>query len=172
MKLKELMDNIQGHPLFVALGFFVVAFLLYNVAKKPAGSATPALAPGTYIDPVTGAVTARPTVQDTYAQQFNQYPTTNVGTQINQNGAPTPTPTPTPTPVPVGVGGTSTPYHGILTVGSSKSPANIGPWVGGRSVTYQGVTYILDPGPQDRLWGDIVGGPGHGEKVLMWDGTH
>lgn len=157
MNLKKLFDDIQGHPLVVALIFFVVVFVVYNLLKKkPAAPATPA----------TGTL---PTVQDTYAQQYNQYPTVNTGggAVINQPSgvgtlAPPAPPVPAP-PVP-----TPSTYHGVLTVSGSRHPANIGPWIGGRHVQYGGTWYILHPGPSGHLWGDVIGGA---TGVLLWDGS-
>ncbi len=171
MDLKKLMDDMQSHPIVVAVVFFIVVFVVYNVAKPKGSALNPlgTLAPGTYIDPVTGAVTRMPIVQDTYAQQYNQYPVTNTGGGpiINQNPPIYPVPTPPPTPVnpPAPQSGW---WHGVLTIQGSIHPANIGPWIAGRHVQYKGTWYVLHPGDVGRLWGDILGGtPG----ILMWDGS-
>lgn len=167
MDFKKLSDWTNAHPILVALGFFVVAFLLYNVLKKGGtGSSSSTLTP-------TAQSPVAPGYSETYAQQYNSYPqfpnaTANIPissgqqtqTQTQTINNPPPPSTPIATTPPV--------YHGVLTVAGSRYPANIGPWIPGRHVTFQGVTYVLHPGPAGRLWGDVIGGA---QGVLLWDGS-
>ncbi len=61
-------DDIENHPMMVALGFFVIVFVGYGIYKSTTGSAVTSAA-----TPSTGAVV--PTTQEIYNQTFSSYPT-------------------------------------------------------------------------------------------------
>jgi hypothetical protein len=88
MDIKKGLTYLQEHPMVLALLIFVGLFLYFQVIKKSSTSTATSttLAPGEYIDPVTGAVTRTPTSSEQYIQQYNSYPTG--GTVIQQSGTP------------------------------------------------------------------------------------
>lgn len=156
MDPQKFIDEIQAHPVVIAIIIFGGLFVFFNVFNKnktPAASTT-----GTSLN------TPTPTGTETYAQQFTSYPNYNQPVVQMSTNAPTQstTSTTTPTAAPMNV------YHGVLGLSGQRHPAQIGPWQAGRRVTYSGVTYTLKPGPDGRLWGDIVGGQ---SGVLLWDGS-
>lgn len=162
--MQKFLDEIQRHPLVVALVVFGVFFVFFQFFKKqqtPTGTPAGASTLGGGMD-----VRGVPLSQDVYASQMYQYPQYNAPVVTQQAPQQTTTPPPTQTtPPPTG---TSPIWNGVLGIAGSIHPANIGPWVAGRRVTYQGVTYTLKPGPSGRLWGDIVGGQ---SGVLLWNGN-
>jgi hypothetical protein len=168
--MRKFLDEIQTHPLVVAIVVFVVIFVAYNVLKKPstATGLPGGSGGGTGLAPGSGV--GGPTGQEVYASQLYQYPTYTAPV-VNQNAPPVPIP-PATTPVsstPVTAAPASASvYHGILSVVGSIHPANIGPWIGGRQVQVSGGTYTLNPGQDGRLYGMDKA---TGKQVLLWDGN-
>ncbi len=161
MDLRKFFDDIQNHPLVVAIIIFILLFLVYNVFKK-GQSGQPVPATG---QPVTPPATSYNVSGITFPSS-PPGPAGPVG-PVGPGGMPGPQGRPGPQGSPAPIVTTNT-HHGVLTVKNQRHPANIGPWIAGRHVQYQGVTYVLHPGPNGRLWGDIVGGtPG----VMLWDGS-
>jgi hypothetical protein len=165
--MQKFIDQIQQHPLVVALVVFVLVFIVYNVIKKPATSTATAIPGAT----PTGTGVGGPTGSEVYASQNYQYPTYNA--PVVQQTAPAVSTT--PTTVPAAATPTTSPapasqnvYHGILSVIGSEHPANIGPWIPGRQITFSGQTYTLVPGAQGRLWGIDKS---TGQQVNLWDGN-
>ena len=158
MNPQKFIDDIQAHPLVVALVIFGGLFVFFNVFNKKSPTAT-ATAGG-----IPTASTPSPTGTETYAQQFTSYPSYNQPVvQMSTNAPAIPTTPATNNPAPV-----ANVYNGVLGVSGQRHPADIGPWVAGRRVTYSGVTYTLKPGADGRLWGDVVGGQ---SGVLLWNGS-
>jgi hypothetical protein len=165
--MQKVLDEIQAHPLVVALVVFVVIFLGYNAFKKqtsptglPGGAGT-----GTAIAPGTGV--GGPTGTELYNSQLYQYPTYQQ--PVIQNIAPSPNPPPSTVPgVTPPAPASKSIYNGLLSVVGSIHPANIGPWTAGRQVNISGSTYTLDPGPSGRLWGN---NKATGQKTLLWNGN-
>jgi hypothetical protein len=164
--MQKWLDEIQAHPLVVALVFFVIVFVAYNVLKKPSTALPSGSGTGTPIAPGTGV--GGPTGQEVYASQLYQYPTYTAPV-VNQN-APPPSPPPATTVPGVGTPAPSTPsvYNGLLSVVGSIHPANIGPWIAGRTVNISGSTYTLNPGNQGRLYGM---NKATGQNTLLWNGN-
>lgn len=156
MKFDKIIDQIEAHPLVVALIVFALGFVIVQYTNNKKATSGAATATGT-AKTVGGG--------DTYAQQYTSYPT-NTGTVVNQNQPPPPAPTANPpastAPVKTGV------FNGILGITGSIHPADIGPWTAGRTVNYKGTTYTLKPGADGRLWGDVKGGQ---SGVLLWNGN-
>lgn len=145
MNLKKLFDDIQGHPLVIAIGIFVLLFIVFNVFKKN-GATKPGitgLAPGTYIDPVTGAVTAQPQTQEIYAQQYNSYPTGGTTIVGGVSGLPIPKPPITPLPpVPVIPPPPPKPTSTFSTVRAQFSQPSVKAW----DTKYGGIPVRTAPG--------------------------
>lgn len=174
MNLKKLMNDIQAHPIVIAIVIFGILFLYFNVFKKSssatATAGTTSLPPGTYIDPTTGAVSAQPQSQEVYQQAFNSYPTG--GTSATATATAT-VPTPTPTPAPVTT--TTTTPTGQKTIGTVWTLPNQPNWqvvggsvgnplvpygstskpsgITGQVYNYGGQTYTQVAGSGGRIWG-------------------
>ena len=161
--MQKFIDEIQRHPLVVALVVFGVFFVFYQFMQKNKPTSTAGKSTLGIGD--NAGISALPANQDVYASQMYQYPQYNAPV-VNQAAPAAPVnTTPGATQTPKGVAHI---FNGVLGVAGSIHPANIGPWVAGRRVTYQGTTYTLKPGASGRLWGDIVGGQ---SGVLLWNGN-
>jgi hypothetical protein len=162
--MQDFFDQMQEHPIVVAIVFFVVVFIAYNVLKKPTTAST--TLPGAVGTGTAGTGIGGPTGSEVYASQNYMYPTYQQPV-VNQN-APPPATTPAASTPATAAPASSGVYHGILSVVGSIHPANIGPWIAGRTVNVSGGTYTLVPGAQGRLWGiDKV----TGNQVNLWDGN-
>jgi len=166
--MQKFLDEIQTHPLVVALVVFVGIFIVYNVFKKPSSSTTglPAgTGTGTPLGPGYNTGVGGPTGTELYNSQLYQYPTYQQ--PVIQNIAPSPTPSTVPGVTPSAPASKNN-YFGLLSQVGSEHPANIGPWTQGRQVNLLGQTYTLMPGPNGRLTGV---NKANGQSTLLWNGN-